>query len=136
MSQRLLPALGVLLLPATANAPHQPPAILAARAGEVEMVVRSIARHEGWGSPNSLVRTLHNPGALVYVRQAGSRPGPQGYAVFDDDATGWTALRSDVTAKFRLGINLRDLMRLWCGGCYLDSLLEETGLHAEWRGSP
>jgi hypothetical protein len=105
------------------------------RADTVERLAQSIARHEGWGLPQSLVRRLHNPGALVYAGQRGATTGPRGYAVFANDTAGWTALRNDIASKFRLGITVRRMMDLWCGGCYLDSLLEETGMAADSRGS-
>ena len=101
----------------------------------VERLAQSIARHEGWGLPGSLVRRLHNPGALVYAGQRDATAGPQGYAVFAGDAEGWAALRNDIASKFRLGITIRGIMDLWCGGCYLDSVLEETGMAADSRGS-
>lgn len=129
-------ALAVLLLPNEVAAPApqgvNQPDVAEARARAVESVVQSIARHEGWGQSDSLVRRLHNPGALVYARQPGSLPGPQGYAVFDDDADGWAALRNDVTAKFRRGITIGALMERWCGGCYIEALLQETRLDAEF----
>ena len=136
MTPRRLAALAVLLLPGKGVAPEPQGVdqhnVVEARACAAERVVQSIARHEGWESRNSLVRRLHNPGALVYARQPGSRPGPQGYAVFENDAAGWAALRNDVRAKFRRGITIADLMERWCGGCYIEALLQETRLNAEF----
>jgi len=103
----------------------------AARRNVVIRLMRGIARHEGWDSPGSLVRRLHNPGALTYANQPNATPGIRGFAAFDSDESGWAALRRDLDAKARLRWTLRTTMEHWCGGCYLNALVRETGLDAD-----
>ena len=74
-----------------------------------------IAKYEGWSKPNSLVHTLHNPGALSYAHQKGATRGPRGYAKWQTDDEGWKALDEDLQAKVRKRHpnTLRELLKYW-----------------------
>jgi len=62
-------------------------------------ILDKIAIAEGWGTPSSLVRRLHNPGALVYVGQPDARRHSSGYAEFNSEVSGWNALERDLEVK-------------------------------------
>lgn len=68
-------------------------------------VAYMISDREGWRVPNSLVRRLNNPGALMFVHQHGA-VGYHGYAKFTTEEDGWEALESDLAKKCRLKIPL------------------------------
>lgn len=67
----------------------------------------TIAIREGWRKTGSLVRRLHNPGALVYAGQHGAVRSTRGFASFASDAEGWYALDQDLIIKIRRGVPLR-----------------------------
>ena len=66
-----------------------------------------IATKEGYYVAGSLPARLHNPGALVYIGQAGALRHKSGFAYFVDDKTGWAALDADLREKFRLKKSLK-----------------------------
>src|SRR5579863_360661 len=74
------------------------PARVEAKPTMIERVAASISVHEGWNDLKSLVRRQHNPGALIYVGQAGARKGRNGYAWFKTDEDGKAALLADLRA--------------------------------------
>lgn len=85
----------------------------AVRADDVDDLSEVIARLEGWGRAGSLVRRLHNPGALAYARQRHANAADQGYARFRNDADGWAALRRDLAKKIRRGLTIDQIARRW-----------------------
>jgi hypothetical protein len=94
----------------------------------VYKICHSIARHEGWYVKNSLVRRLHNPGALVYAGQKHAKPSETGYARFESDFDGMIALDSDIRKKIEKGMTLRKISRKWTQGVgYLSAMVDETG---------
>lgn len=66
-----------------------------------------IAVREGFHKPGSLPARLHNPGSLRFHGQPGAEPGPLGFAAFESDAVGWSALERDWAAKIRRHVPLR-----------------------------
>lgn len=73
----------------------------------------AIARMEGWRDPHSLVRRLHNPGALVFAGQEAATRDKSGYARFADDAAGWRALFRDLERKRARGLDVDGIIRAW-----------------------
>jgi hypothetical protein len=68
-------------------------------------MAQSIARQEGYGAANSACTAINNPGCL--------RAGPgqigtsgQGFAIFPDASTGWSALDSQIQYNISLGLNM------------------------------
>jgi hypothetical protein len=78
-------------------------------------ILKRIATVEGWNRPRSLVRRLHNPGALRFAHQRGATRGLRGFAKFTTDQDGWLASWRDYTAKRRLGMSLEQIARKRCG---------------------
>ena len=103
-----------LLIPASLS-PKEPPPPRAVRiVGNSQALSRAIARLEGWGKPGTLVRRLMNPGALTYAGQAGAT-NEHGYAAFKTELEGWQALREDLVAKQRRGMDVPAIARARCG---------------------
>jgi hypothetical protein len=71
----------------------------------------ALARAEGWGQADSLVRRLHNPGGLVYAGQRDASKGPGGYARFKTDLDGWHALERDLERKIARGLDIRGIVK-------------------------
>lgn len=112
-------SLGSLTYQSFAIEPLPKPVLIVDASGEYRAkMAEEIARQEGWGVPGSLVRRLHNPGALVYVGQEGAEPHTNfndgiclgtspcwieeksPYAYFKTDDAGWTALRREIWRKW------------------------------------
>lgn len=71
--------------------------------GLVEDLAQAIARYEGFYDPQNIAARNHNPGNL---RSWGNYPVVNGYVQFPDDATGWAALRRQVSLNVGRGLNL------------------------------
>jgi hypothetical protein len=97
----------------------------------LERVAASISVHEGWNDLKSLVRRQHNPGALIYAGQPGSRKGRNGYAYFRTDEDGKAALLADLRAKTALGMTLRQIMACWSAMSYGKQVARETGIRED-----
>ena len=69
----------------------------------VDDLASAIARYEGFYTAGSLAARNNNPGNL---RSWGSYPVVNGYVQFPDAATGWAALRAQVTKNIGRGLNL------------------------------
>lgn len=65
----------------------------------------ALAVVEGWNIPGSVVRRLHNPGALVFSGQPGAIRSDLGYAKFETDEAGWQAFRRDLSVKKQRGLS-------------------------------
>jgi hypothetical protein len=107
------------------------PVRVEARPTMIERVAASISVHEGWNDLKSLVRRQHNPGALIYVGQAGARKGRNGYAWFKTDEDGKAALLADLRAKSALGWTLRKIMERWSVRSYGKEVSRETGIRLD-----
>lgn len=112
MSKSLLAAVALLIVFRPSLAEPKPPITIV---DAVTPVLKRIAHIEGWDKPRSLVRRLHNPGALKYAHQRGATRGPRGFARFKTDEDGWAASWRDYSAKRRHGLTLRQIARLRCG---------------------
>ena len=65
-----------------------------------------ISIQEGWGSADTLVRRLNNPGALVCRSGDGADCSSYGFAHFAGPDLGWAALEADLAYKRRHHIPL------------------------------
>lgn len=97
-------------------------------ATKIERIAMAISVQEGWNVPGSLVRRQHNPGALVYARQAGASKGKFGYARFHTDPEGKAALIADLRAKFGRHMTLGQVMARWSAKSYGSRIARETGI--------
>ena len=71
----------------------------------VNAMATSIASQEGYGAANSACSSINNPGCLrAGPGQIGTSP--QGYAIFPDPATGWTALDTQIQSNINLGVDM------------------------------
>lgn len=94
---------------------------------------KSIARHEGADVVGSLPNRQHNPCALLYKNQISARRGMNGYATFRTRTAGENACRWDLSGKFAAGLDVDQVLGLWNGGVYAESLKRETGLRGSDR---
>ena len=72
----------------------------------VNQLASAIATQEGYGAANSACTSINNPGCLrAGPGQTGTSA--QGFAVFPDADTGWSALDSQIQSNINLGVNLQ-----------------------------
>lgn len=69
----------------------------------VDDLAQAIARYEGFYTAGTLAQRNNNPGNL---RSWGSYPVVNGYVQFPDAASGWAALRAQVSKNIGRGLNL------------------------------
>lgn len=109
-------------------------------------LAETMAVMEGWNIPNSLCRRNHNPLNLRYSKfQTGTN---QGFAVFKDDETGWTAAIWDLKAKQEgrtsTGLNgsstIKDLIFVWAPPSdnndtnnYLNFVCKKLGINESYK---
>lgn len=60
-----------------------------------------IASKEGFFKVGSLPARLHNPCALVYIKQPRAWKGPKNFAAFIDDTSGWESCENDLLHKLK-----------------------------------
>lgn len=72
----------------------------------VNSIATAISQQEGYGAPNSACTSINNPGCLrAGPGQTGTSA--QGFAIFPDASTGWSALDSQVQYNINQGVNLQ-----------------------------
>jgi len=69
----------------------------------IDSLAQSIATMEGYFKPNTLAQRNNNPGNL---RNWGSNPVQNGYAVFPTAEAGWAALRRQIELNIGRGLTL------------------------------
>lgn len=96
----------------------------------VSLIADAIARIEGWQEPYSRVRTLNNPGGLVWNGQPGAYlDAGSGFAHFVSPVIGWQAAQQEIDRKIKQGNNtVRKLSKRWAEDRnYADKLSRATG---------
>lgn len=97
----------------------------------IEHISRSIERHEGGLTKDTLPWRLNNPGGLIWVGQLYAHRDKSGFASFDSRQYGKMAVREIVERRFEWGLPLREIIKPWGNkenrGAYVKAIKLETG---------
>ena len=79
---------------------------------------QAIARQEGFGVPNAIPTTHHNPGNVIagqWAAQHGAIPYPGFIAMFPNDQIGWAALTALLRGPFYFGLTVQEAIYKYLG---------------------
>ena len=107
--------IAILVLPWGIAQDNYIPCVVPPVPQEVVLLANVIAKQEGYFSEETLCSRLRNPNCLSYARQAGATEDASGFAIFEDEAAGWTAAIKDILLKQARGMSMDDIIRAKCG---------------------